>query len=208
MPLRCPAGNCVTGKIDEYAQRLKEGRYDRWGADGDLAFLIHFVADLHQPLHAANDQDLGGNCVLVESQPRARNLHAAWDTMIVRNLERSVDSGSPETTAHKLEQKYASERPMDVWIRGRTDDIAWESNQIARSEIYVALRIPIEPCEANSVPARRSILTSSEQLQRQQLLLHFPVKRQNPAPGQHLGAKLCRLVPLRDQLDDRRRQKG
>jgi S1/P1 Nuclease/Metal binding domain of Ada len=145
--LRCPGGNCVTGKIDEYAQRLKEGHYDRWGADGDLAFLIHFVADLHQPLHAANDQDLGGNCVLVESQPRARNLHAAWDTMIVRNLERTVDSGSPETTAHKLEQKYASERPMDVWIRGRTDDIAWESNQIARSEIYVALRIPIEPCE-------------------------------------------------------------
>lgn len=86
VPLRCPAGNCVTGKIDEYAQRLKEGRYDRWGADGDLAFLIHFVADLHQPLHAANDEDLGGNCVLVESQPRARNLHAAWDTTIVRNL--------------------------------------------------------------------------------------------------------------------------
>ena len=52
-----------------------------------------------------------------------------------------------ETTAHKLEQKYASERPMDVWVRGRTDDIAWESNQIARSDIYMALRIPIEPCE-------------------------------------------------------------
>ena len=84
---------------------------------------------------------------MVESQPRARNLHAAWDTTIVRNLERSVDSGSPESTAHKLEQKYASERPMDVWIRGRTDDIAWESNQIARSEIYMALRIPIKPCE-------------------------------------------------------------
>jgi len=147
VPLRCPAGNCVTGKIDEYTQRLKEGGYDRWGADGDLAFLIHFVADLHQPLHAANDEDLGGNCVLVESQPRARNLHAAWDTTIVRYLERSVDSGSPESTAHKLEQKYASERPMAVWFRGRTDDIAWESNQIARSDIYTALRIPIEPCE-------------------------------------------------------------
>ena len=147
VPLRCPAGNCVTGKIDEYAQRLKEGGYDPWGADGDLAFLIHFVADVHQPLHAANDEDLGGNCVLVESQPRARNLHAAWDTTIVRNLERNVDSGSPETTARKLEQKYASERPMDVWFRGRTDDIAWESNQIARSDIYTALRIPIEPCE-------------------------------------------------------------
>jgi hypothetical protein len=147
VPLRCPAGNCVTGKIDEYAQRLKAGRYDRWGADGDLAFLIHFVADLHQPLHAANDEDLGGNCVLVESHPRARNLHAAWDTTIVRRLERSIDSGSAETTAHKLEQTYASERSTDVWIPGHTDDIAWESNQIARSDIYMALGIPVEPCE-------------------------------------------------------------
>jgi hypothetical protein len=29
VPRRCPAGNCVTGRIDEYAQRLKAGRYDR-----------------------------------------------------------------------------------------------------------------------------------------------------------------------------------
>jgi len=144
---RCPAGNCVTDKIDEYVRRLKERHYDRWGADGDLALLIHFVADLHQPLHAANDEDLGGNCVLVDSRPRARNLHAAWDTTIVRRLERSIDSGSPETTAHRLEQAYASEKATDAWIPGRTEDIAWESNQIARSEIYAALGIPVEPCE-------------------------------------------------------------
>jgi hypothetical protein len=147
VPRRGPAGNCVTGKIDEYAQRLKERRYDRWGADGDLALLIHFVADVHQPLHAANDEDLGGNCILVDSRPRARNLHAAWDTTIVRRLERSVDSGSPETTAHRLEQEYANESETYAWIPGRTEDIAWESNRIARSEIYTALGIPVEPCE-------------------------------------------------------------
>ena len=63
VPTRCPGGNCVTGKIDEYSRRLKEGNYDRWGAAADLAFLIHFVGDIHQPLHAANDADRGGNCV-------------------------------------------------------------------------------------------------------------------------------------------------
>jgi hypothetical protein len=77
VPARCPGSDCVTGKIDEYERRLKMGQYDRWGADGDLAFLIHLVADLHQPLHAASDEDLGGNCVMVESQPHAKNLHAA-----------------------------------------------------------------------------------------------------------------------------------
>jgi hypothetical protein len=78
LPSRCPGGTCVTAKIDEYANRMKAGDYDQWGASGDLAFLIHLVGDLHQPLHAATDADRGGNCIAVESHPYARNLHAAF----------------------------------------------------------------------------------------------------------------------------------
>jgi hypothetical protein len=145
VPTRCPGVSCVTGKIDEYSRRLKEGNYDRWGAAADLAFLIHLVGDIHQPLHAANDADRGGNCVMVDSHPQAKDLHAAWDTTIVRRLEHSIDSGRPDTTARRLEQTYAAERETDSWIP--TDDIAWESNQVARSDIYAALQIPVEPCE-------------------------------------------------------------
>jgi hypothetical protein len=57
VPARCPQGNCATAKIDEYARRLRDSDYDKWGAAGDLAFLIHFVGDLHQPLHAATNAD-------------------------------------------------------------------------------------------------------------------------------------------------------
>jgi hypothetical protein len=96
-------------------------------------------------LHTANDADRGGNCVLVDSQPPARNLHDAWDTAIVRRLEESI--GTPEATARKLEQTYAAEKALDGWIPGHTDDIAWESNQIARSDIYATLQIPVEPCD-------------------------------------------------------------
>jgi hypothetical protein len=145
IPARCPGGNCVTAKIDEYGKRLQDGTYDRWGAAGDLAFLIHFVGDIHQPLHAANDADRGGNCVMVESRSRETNLHAVWDTTVVRRLEYDIDSGRPETTAHKLEQTYAAEKDADSWIAA--DAIAWESNQLARSDIYAALQIPIEPCQ-------------------------------------------------------------
>ena len=145
VPARCPGGNCVTRKIDEYAKRLKDSHYDHWGAAGDLAFLIHFVGDIHQPLHAANDADRGGNCVAVDSHSRARDLHAVWDTTVVRRLEYSVDSGRPETTARRLESTYAAEIAADSWIAA--DDIAWESNQLARADIYAALQIPIEPCE-------------------------------------------------------------
>jgi S1/P1 Nuclease/Metal binding domain of Ada len=65
----------------------------------------------------------------------------------VRRIESSIDSGGPETTARRLEQTYANEKALDAWIPGHTDDIAWESNQIARSDIYAALKIPIEPCD-------------------------------------------------------------
>ena len=65
----------------------------------------------------------------------------------MRRLEQSIDSGRPETTARKLEQTYAGEKARDTWIPGHTDDIAWESNQIARSDIYAALQIPVQPCE-------------------------------------------------------------
>jgi hypothetical protein len=148
----CRGGNCVTGKIDEYSKRLKAGNYDKWGAHGDLAFLIHFVGDIHQPLHAANNADRGGNCVKVDPQLRAEDLHAVWDNTIVRRLEYSVDSGRPETTAHKLEQTYAAEKASDSWIAA--DDIAWESNRIARSDIYGALKIYVEPCEPRDALCR------------------------------------------------------
>jgi hypothetical protein len=143
IPARCPGGNCVTAKIDDYSKRLKDAKYDRWGAAGDLAFLIHFVGDIHQPLHAATDADEGGNCVAVDS--RAKNLHAVWDTTIVRRLEYSIDSGRPEPTAHRLEATYAAEKQADTWIPA--DDIAWESKELARDDIYSALQIPVEPCQ-------------------------------------------------------------
>lgn len=147
LPARCPGGACVTAKIDEYANRLKAGDYDQWGAAGDLAFVIHLVGDIHQPLHAATDADKGGNCIAVESHPHGRNLHAIWDTTVVEVLEENVDSGNPDATAHKLEQLYASQKDADSWKPGGTVDIAWESNQVARTQIYEALRIPVEPCE-------------------------------------------------------------
>jgi nuclease S1 len=138
----CGIKGCVTEKINDYSKRLKEGKYDSWGAQGDLAFLIHFVGDIHQPLHAANNADEGGNCVRVDPRLRAENLHAVWDNTIVRRLE---DGRRPETTAHKLEKEFAGERETDSWIPA--DDIAWESNQIAHAEIYEPLRLPVEPCE-------------------------------------------------------------
>jgi S1/P1 Nuclease len=39
-----PAGECITAKIDEYAQRLGEGNYEKWeplGGEAKLCYLEH-----------------------------------------------------------------------------------------------------------------------------------------------------------------------
>src|SRR5438445_3692473 len=52
----------------------------------ELAFLIHFVGDIHQPLHSANNGDRGGNCDNLTTSLKhsdgskpTTELHAAWD---------------------------------------------------------------------------------------------------------------------------------
>jgi len=141
---RCPHGNCVTAKIDEYARRLRDRNYDRWGAAGDLAFLIHFVGDVHQPLHAAGNGDRGGTCQPVEVTPPEENLHFAWDDAVVVELEHQLGTHDPRATATALEridpQSVRSARPVNP------EQMAWESHELARTDVYGALHIPELPC--------------------------------------------------------------
>ncbi len=75
----CPGGQCVVGAIDHYASVLD----DRTRGDAEraeaLRFLVHFVGDVHQPLHAGYRSDRGGNNHQVQIDGKGSNLHAVWD---------------------------------------------------------------------------------------------------------------------------------
>jgi hypothetical protein len=115
LPARCPRGTCVTAKIDEYARGLRDQNYDRWGAAGDLAFLIHLVGNIHQPLHTTTNADRGGTCQRVNVTPAEDNLHYAWDDAVVTVLDKQLGTAEPEATARKLEALYpAAWRSRDV----------------------------------------------------------------------------------------------
>lgn len=45
-----------------------------------LKLLIHFVGDVHQPLHVGNSADKGGNTIRLKWFGRSTNLHRVWDT--------------------------------------------------------------------------------------------------------------------------------
>ncbi|MEP3387736.1 MAG: S1/P1 nuclease [Reichenbachiella sp.] len=56
----------------------------------NLKYLVHLVADIHQPLHVGNGKDLGGNTVKVDYMwDKSFNLHRVWDAGIIDNQKLS-----------------------------------------------------------------------------------------------------------------------
>lgn len=83
----CGAYDCVTVAVIRYAQYLAtepHGEREEQRRADALKFLGHFVGDLHQPMHAGYDDDLGGNLTTVRWGGSHTNLHSLWD----RNLPR------------------------------------------------------------------------------------------------------------------------
>jgi hypothetical protein len=157
---RCSRGGCVTLKVEEYRNRLQDRKYDKWGSKGDLSLLIHFLGDIHQPLHCANNADRGGNCVPIESNS-AVDLHGFWDNEVVAEIETQLETGA-EGVALKLNQDRQRVAGRFSWKAESANDIAWESHELAENEIYVRLSIPklgcltaLESCEASPAAIRR-----------------------------------------------------
>jgi hypothetical protein len=152
-------------KINEYADRLRTARYDTWGGDGDLAFLIHFLGDINQPLHAATNADLGGNCVSIRPANDIKNLHIMWDVELVNHLQSALGSSTAQETARDLDTTFPKDRPQLRWNSNSAADLAWHSQELARSQVYDALKIPLEPCQPkiHSCPSARQEIVDIDQ---------------------------------------------
>ncbi len=57
-----------------------------------LKYVVHFVADVHQPLHAGYAEDRGGNTYQLQAFMRGSNLHALWDVGLIKNLDLSNEA--------------------------------------------------------------------------------------------------------------------
>lgn len=76
----CSRGNCVVAKIDQFSAELRDRNAPPKQRLEALKFLVHFIGDVHQPLHASDNGDRGGNNIHEEFKGRKTNLHAVWDT--------------------------------------------------------------------------------------------------------------------------------
>jgi hypothetical protein len=198
---------CVTRAIrDDIAVLRSTDAGPQKRADA-LRFLIHFVGDLHQPLHAVTNNDQGGNCVPVaffnvlpqvrnpQTESYAPNLHGVWDTNI---LERSTTGKTVDEVATELDQSFHTKIPG--WQKGSENVYEWarESYQLAEKNVYGKLPVPI-PTEApatitscaddNHVSTR--MLNLNEHLGESYQNMAVPIVRKRLAQA---GARLAMLL--------------
>lgn len=161
----CPVDGCVTKAIAEEIATLKNSSASGPDKANALRFLIHFMGDLHQPLHCADNNDRGGNCVMVKrvtsSSNAKKKLHSVWDTAFVQQV---MNGRSVRTTATGLSNQFSSE--IGTWKSGAVNLDAWalESHKVAEDVSYGKLPggIPIEtpanpPIDKCPVPAKPTI---------------------------------------------------
>lgn len=155
IPSRCPGGDCITAKLVTLQANipgkvsLPNGPLTYTPAE-ELKFLIHFMGDLHQPLHCSTDADAGGNCR--KTTGLANNLHAAWDGGLVKKLN-TDSSGNPigeQALASSLDSDFS---PSFASLTALTafEDMALESKTISFASVYQ----PIFDLHLNATPEPR-----------------------------------------------------
>ena len=130
-PRDCPNGQCVVEALNVQAQLLAS-------ASGSsqlqaLKYVVHFVGDVHQPLHAGFADDRGANSYQVQALGRGTNLHALWDSGLIGDMSRD-----PAALARLLAAQPVPPLSLDF------DPAAWagESCRIAsRPDFYPGRRV-------------------------------------------------------------------
>ena len=81
----CPDGGCIVGALARYTQALGDTTRLATERLEALKFVVHFAGDIHQPMHAGNRDDRGGNRVQINLDGEGTNLHAVWDFHLLRS---------------------------------------------------------------------------------------------------------------------------
>ncbi|KAH7386682.1 S1/P1 nuclease-domain-containing protein [Phaeosphaeria sp. MPI-PUGE-AT-0046c] len=116
----CPEEGCIVSAIANYSSRAFEkdiGIVERQKA---LKWVIHFVGDIHQPLHVENIA-VGGNLINVTFNGAKTNLHSIWDTAIPQKEVGNFSQANALSWANNLtaEIKHGMyKKESRTWAKG------------------------------------------------------------------------------------------
>jgi hypothetical protein len=82
-----------------------------------LSFMVHFIGDIHQPLHAGRPEDRGGNDIKLTWNQKATNLHAIWDSQVMAVGHPSIiGSGSSNVPPEVAYAKFLRKQFADLKV--------------------------------------------------------------------------------------------
>ncbi len=140
-----PENACVIDRVADFARELGDPNTTTAERILALKFVLHFVGDMHQPLHVADNHDHGGNCILISlGGSRTVNLHSYWDTVVVGELGKDAREILTRLTAEITPDKAAA------WSKGDFSSWARETNAIAFGTAYSFHTQP--RCEQSPTP--------------------------------------------------------
>jgi S1/P1 Nuclease len=134
----CPDGQCNTAQLERLSHIITDPRATRRERNEALKWVVHLVGDIHQPLHAADNDDRGGNEVAVAlAGVRTRGkaeLHGVWDNELVQLALGTKGHQRPPPDVAALASEAESLREA----RGQGTPRSWasESNRLARRVAY------------------------------------------------------------------------
>ena len=127
----CPQNNCVVAKIEQFTAELRDASLPPRERLEALKFVVHFIGDVHQPLHASDNGDRGGNEIRVKFLGRRTNLHAVWDTGILA----PAVNGDERAYALRLFHRITPAQ-LTAWQNGSPVEWANEAHAVAVQAIY------------------------------------------------------------------------
>ncbi|KAF2680131.1 hypothetical protein K458DRAFT_407457 [Lentithecium fluviatile CBS 122367] len=137
----CPEEGCIVSAIANYTARFQEKDLDLVERQKALKWVVHFLGDIHQPLHVEN-LAVGGNLINVTFNNATTNLHRIWDSNIPEKLIGGFDLEDAEAWSKTLigeikTGKYAN--ATKVWVQGMSanDSIASAMHWATDSNAYV-----------------------------------------------------------------------
>jgi hypothetical protein len=153
-----PPSDCAVDKIVEFAAELSAPQTSPAERLVALKFLMHFVGDIHQPLHASDSHDEGGNTKKVKAVGvGSGSLHGFWDTQFVERL------GTDPITVGDTIAAGISPADVALWSQGSATDWARESFGVAKTSVYGKLPKPaangVYTFPAAYVTASKAIVT-------------------------------------------------
>ncbi|KAF2659028.1 S1/P1 nuclease [Lophiostoma macrostomum CBS 122681] len=100
----CPEEGCIVSAIANYTTRLQTTNLSATERQKALKWVIHFLGDIHQPLHVEN-LEIGGNGINVTFDGTATNLHHIWDSNMAEKLIGGYSLEDARTWAGELVQE-------------------------------------------------------------------------------------------------------